>query len=96
MGEDAKSLGACPLCGGLLAEKDVEKVLRGGDHTAALRVGDGVSMRLSHPCRHPFRSASKLYRMWANGDCHEKGLLHACPTHIKQRRSDFFRIHYSL
>ena len=45
MGKDAKSLGACPLCGGKLVEKDVEKVLRGGDHTAILRVRAEVCER---------------------------------------------------
>lgn len=28
----------CPICGGELAERDVEKLLRGGLHTAVLRV----------------------------------------------------------
>ena len=28
----------CPVCGGELAEKEVEKLLRGGPHTAVLRV----------------------------------------------------------
>ena len=28
----------CPVCGGELAEKQVEKVLRGGNHTAILTV----------------------------------------------------------
>ena len=28
----------CPVCGGVLEEKEVEKLLRGGDHTAVLRV----------------------------------------------------------
>ena len=28
----------CPVCGGKLEEKEVEKLLRGGDHTAVLRV----------------------------------------------------------
>ena len=28
----------CPICGGELAEKEVEKLLRGGDHTAVLQV----------------------------------------------------------
>ena len=28
----------CPVCGGALEEKEVEKLLRGGDHTAVLRV----------------------------------------------------------
>jgi len=28
----------CPVCGGELAPKEVEKILRGGNHTAMLRV----------------------------------------------------------
>lgn len=28
----------CPVCGGELAEKEVEKLLRGGVHTAVLKV----------------------------------------------------------
>lgn len=28
----------CPICGGELVEKEVEKLLRGGKHTAFLRV----------------------------------------------------------
>ena len=28
----------CPVCGGELAEKEVEKLLRGGVHTAVVRV----------------------------------------------------------
>ena len=28
----------CPICGGELEEKEVEKLLRGGKHTAVLRV----------------------------------------------------------
>ncbi len=28
----------CPVCGGELREKEVEKLLRGGDHTASLRI----------------------------------------------------------
>ena len=28
----------CPICGGELVEKEVEKLLRGGKHTAILRV----------------------------------------------------------
>jgi YgiT-type zinc finger domain-containing protein len=28
----------CPVCGSELKEKEVEKLLRGGDHTAVLRV----------------------------------------------------------
>lgn len=33
-----KSFDKCPVCGGDLVEKDVEKLLRGGPHTAVLRV----------------------------------------------------------
>jgi YgiT-type zinc finger domain-containing protein len=28
----------CPVCGGEMAEKEVEKLLRGGNHTAVVRV----------------------------------------------------------
>jgi YgiT-type zinc finger domain-containing protein len=28
----------CPICGGELKEKEVEKLLRGGKHTASLRI----------------------------------------------------------
>jgi YgiT-type zinc finger domain-containing protein len=28
----------CPVCGGDLVEKEVEKLLRGGDHTAVVKV----------------------------------------------------------
>lgn len=28
----------CPICGGELVEKDVEKLLRGGQHTAVVKV----------------------------------------------------------
>lgn len=28
----------CPICGGTLVEKEVEKLLRGGIHTAVLKV----------------------------------------------------------
>ena len=33
-----KPFDKCPVCGGELAEKQVEKVLRGGNHTAILTV----------------------------------------------------------
>lgn len=33
-----KPLEKCPVCGHELIEKDVEKLLRGGDHTAAVQV----------------------------------------------------------
>jgi len=35
----------CPVCGGELIEKEIEKLLRGGIHTAVLRVRAEV-------CRH--------------------------------------------
>lgn len=34
----------CPVCGGELVEKEVEKLLRGGVHTAALRVRADVCL----------------------------------------------------
>lgn len=33
-----KSFSKCPVCGGELVEKEVEKILRGGKHTAILKV----------------------------------------------------------
>lgn len=35
----------CPLCGGELVEKDVQKLLRGGLHTAVLRVKAEVCLQ---------------------------------------------------
>jgi YgiT-type zinc finger domain-containing protein len=35
----------CPVCGGELVEKEVEKLLRGGAHTAALKVTAEVCLR---------------------------------------------------
>ncbi len=35
----------CPVCGGELAEKDVEKLLKGGIHTAVLKVRADVCLR---------------------------------------------------
>lgn len=35
----------CPVCGGELVEKDVEKLLRGGIHTAVLTVRAEVCLR---------------------------------------------------
>ena len=34
----------CPVCGGELQEKEVEKLIRGGAHTAILRVSAEVCM----------------------------------------------------
>ena len=34
----------CPICGGELIEKEVEKLLRGGEHTAVLRVNAEVCL----------------------------------------------------
>jgi YgiT-type zinc finger domain-containing protein len=35
----------CPVCGGDLVEKEVEKILRGGMHTAVLKVYAEVCLR---------------------------------------------------
>lgn len=35
----------CPICGGELVVKEVEKLLRGGVHTAVLRVQASVCLR---------------------------------------------------
>ncbi|MBI4639997.1 MAG: YgiT-type zinc finger protein [Candidatus Tectomicrobia bacterium] len=35
----------CPVCGGELVEKEVEKLLRGGVHTAVLKVQAEVCLR---------------------------------------------------
>lgn len=35
----------CPVCGGELVEKEVEKLVKGGIHTAALRVRADVCLR---------------------------------------------------
>jgi YgiT-type zinc finger domain-containing protein len=35
----------CPVCGGELVEKEVEKLLRGGIHTAVLKVRAEVCLR---------------------------------------------------
>jgi YgiT-type zinc finger domain-containing protein len=35
----------CPICGGELIEKEVEKLLRGGVHTAVLKVRAEVCLR---------------------------------------------------
>ena len=35
----------CPICGGELVEKQVEKLLRGGNNTAALTVAAEVCLR---------------------------------------------------
>jgi len=40
-----KPFGKCPVCGGELVEKEVEKILRGGNHTAVLKVQAEVCLR---------------------------------------------------
>jgi YgiT-type zinc finger domain-containing protein len=35
----------CPVCGGEMVEKDVEKLLRGGIHTAVVKVQAEVCLR---------------------------------------------------
>jgi YgiT-type zinc finger domain-containing protein len=40
-----KPFDKCPICGGQLEERTVEKLLRGGVHTAAVRVRADVCMQ---------------------------------------------------
>jgi YgiT-type zinc finger domain-containing protein len=40
-----KPFDKCPVCGGELVEKDVEKLLGGGIHTAVLKVRAEVCLR---------------------------------------------------
>ena len=40
-----KPFDKCPVCGGEVVERDVEKLLRGGVHTAAVRVHAEVCLR---------------------------------------------------
>lgn len=35
----------CPVCGGEMAEREVEKLLRGGEHVAVVRVTAEVCLR---------------------------------------------------
>ena len=35
----------CPVCGGEMVQKEVEKLLRGGNHTAAVKVSAEVCLR---------------------------------------------------
>ncbi len=39
-----KAFDRCPVCGGELVEKEVEKLLRGGTHTAVLKVKADVCL----------------------------------------------------
>ena len=39
-----KPFDKCPVCGGELEEKEVEKLLRGGVHTAVMKVHAGVCL----------------------------------------------------
>jgi YgiT-type zinc finger domain-containing protein len=43
--ETVMPFAACPVCGGELAEKEAEKILRGGSHTAVLKVRAEVCLR---------------------------------------------------
>ncbi len=45
MKEATKPFAKCPVCGGELEEKEVEKLLRGGVHTAVTRVWADVCLR---------------------------------------------------
>ncbi len=40
-----KPFDKCPICGGQLVQKEVEKLLRGGKHIAVLRVEANVCLR---------------------------------------------------
>ncbi len=40
-----KSFDSCPVCGGELIEKEVEKLLKGGVHTAVIRVRAQVCLK---------------------------------------------------
>ncbi|MEJ5247791.1 MAG: YgiT-type zinc finger protein [Caldilinea sp.] len=40
-----KAFEKCPVCGGELVEKEVEKLLKGGVHTAVLKVRAEVCLR---------------------------------------------------
>jgi YgiT-type zinc finger domain-containing protein len=40
-----KPFDKCPVCGGELVEKEVETLLRGGAHTAVLKVSAEVCLR---------------------------------------------------
>ncbi|MDH7490477.1 MAG: YgiT-type zinc finger protein [Anaerolineae bacterium] len=40
-----KPFDSCPVCGGALVEKDVEKLLRAGVHTAVVKVRASVCLR---------------------------------------------------
>lgn len=40
-----KPFDTCPVCGGEFVEKDVEKLLKGGIHTAVLKVRADVCLR---------------------------------------------------
>ncbi len=40
-----KPFDKCPICGGELVEKEVEKLLKGGVHTAILKVRAEVCLR---------------------------------------------------
>jgi YgiT-type zinc finger domain-containing protein len=43
--KEMKPFDRCPICGGELAEKEVEKLLKGGVHTAVLKVRAEVCLR---------------------------------------------------
>lgn len=40
-----KPFGKCPICGGEIETRQVEKLLRGGRHTVSLRVSADVCLR---------------------------------------------------
>lgn len=53
-----KSFEKCPVCGGELIEKEVEKLLKGGKHTAVL----GVSTHVCLHCGERLYSADTIKR----------------------------------
>jgi len=52
----------CPICGGDVGEKTVEKIVRGGNHTAVLNVAGRIRQAL-RPCR-PCVQAEAYGYLW--------------------------------
>ena len=70
-----KSLEQCPVCGGQLIEKEVEKILRGGNHTAVLQVAAEVCESCGE------RGQGNLVRREIGGD--ERGGGGLANAHLK-------------
>lgn len=60
-----KPFDKCPVCGGELIEKEVEKLLKGGVHTAVLRVRAEVCLQCGEDCMQP-RPSNVLNRFDKN------------------------------